>query len=228
MIFINRSTMSSIGAPHITINTPFTIDESILTGFDYTITPIEYIRNAVGVKITNNISSMPKRFHAYNNDLATVASDMNIKLLSLNEINITADNTMEYLSFLITINNYTITPKETLTAEQELNFRTGIDELLSRVRSHTMRSFFITESLTEINLSNEHILLNNNRISLPNIYIRVDEELNIDDNLKIIRYIDECTAFYREQYGIYHAADEEEEYSDNWAVPYPYSADDSD
>lgn len=220
--------MSSIEAPHITINTPFTIDESVLTGFDYTITNIEYIRNAVGARITNDMPPMPKRFHAYNHDLATVSSDMSIKLISINEISITDDDPREYISFLITINRYMITPKETLTAEQELNFHTGINKLLSQVRSHAMRSFFITESLTEITVSNNYILLNNNRISLPNIYISVDEGLDIDDNLKIIQYIDECNTFYREQYDIYHTADEEEEYSDNWAVPYPYSADESD
>ena len=84
--------MSSIEAPQITINTPFTIDESVLTGFDYIITPIEYIRNAVGPRITNDMPLMPERFHAYNDELAEVASDMNIKLLSLNEISIPADN----------------------------------------------------------------------------------------------------------------------------------------
>ena len=83
--------MSSIEAPHITINTPFTIDESVLTGFDYTITNIEYIRNAVGARITNDMPPMPKRFHAYNHDLATVSSDMSIKLISINEISITDD-----------------------------------------------------------------------------------------------------------------------------------------
>ena len=192
--------MSSIEAPHITINTPFTIDEHVLTGFDYTITTIEYIRNAVGAKVTSDVPLMSDRFHAYNDELTKVAPDMNIKLISLNEISIAADDTREFLSLMITINSYTITPKETLTAEQEWRFRTKINNLLANVRTHAMRGFFMTDSLTGIYLYNDYILLNKNRISLTNIYIHIDEELRIDDDLAIIRYIDQRSAYYRDRY----------------------------
>ena len=208
--------MSLTEAPQITINTPFRIDESILTGFDYTITPIEYIRTAVGARITADTPPMPARFHAYNDELTHVASDMDIKLISLNEIYITDDEPREFLTFLITTNRYTITPKETLTAEQELNFRTGLNNLLATAHGHAMRGFFITDSLTGINISNDCILLRKERISLPTIYIHVDERLKPDDNLKIVRYIDKCNAFYREQFNITY---DEEECSSDEGIP---------
>jgi hypothetical protein len=215
--------MSLIKPPQVTITTPFMIDESILTGFDYTITPIEYIRTAVGARITTDIPPMHDRFCAYNDELAKVASDMNIKLLSLNEITIAVNDTREFLSFLVTINRYIIMPKETLTAEQEWHFNFGINKLLSTVRTHDMRDFFITDSLTTLKRGNDRIILRKNRISLPTMYIHVDEELKTDDNLKIIQYIDKCNAFYRKPFNA--AYNEEEEYSENFAVPADWDSD---
>ena len=210
--------MSSIEAPQITINTPFTIDEIILIGFDYTITNIELIRSAIGARITAHVPPMPERFSAYNDELANVASDMNIKLLSLSEITISDNNTREFLSFAITINRYTITPKETLTAEQAWNFHTGINKLLFTVHNHAMRDFFTTDSLTALKRSDDHITLRKKHISLPTIYTPVDEELKTADNLKIIQYIDKCNAFYRERFNTACNDNEEEEYDGDYVV----------
>jgi hypothetical protein len=207
--------MSSIEAPQITINTPFTIDESILIGFNYTITPIEYIRTAIGARVTDDVPPMPERFNAYNDELAKVASNMNIKLISLNEITIAVDKPREFLSFIITINRYTITPKETLTAEQAWRFRSGINKLLFTVRNHAMRDFFTTDSLTAPKRCDDRIILRKKHISLPTIYIHVDETIKNSDNLKIIQYIDKCNAFYREQFNSARNNNEKEEYSDD-------------
>ena len=135
--------MSSIEAPQFTISTPFTLDETILTGFDYELTPMEYIRCATGSKLTPDSLPMPARFHAYNDAITKIAPDVNIKLLSLNEIEVMSGTTLEFLSFLITINRYTITPKETLSAEQEWRFCNSVCDLLYSIHKHPMKPFFV-------------------------------------------------------------------------------------
>lgn len=200
MIFINHSTMSSIEAPQFTISTPFTLDETLLTGFDYELTTMEYIRCATGSKLTPSAAPMPERFHAYNDAITKISPDVNIKLLSLNEIEVTSGVTREFLSFLVTINRYTITPKETLSAEQEWRFCNKICELLESIHDHPMKSFFTTDSLMNTKRTDNSITLNNKRIALPNIYIHVDETFTDEDELKVVQYIDKCNAFYREQF----------------------------
>lgn len=210
MIFINYSTMSSIEAPRFTISTPFTLDETILAGFDYVLTPMEYIRYATGAKITTESLPMPERFHAYNDAITKIAPDVNIKLLSLNEINVNPAITREFLSFIITVNRYMITPKETLSAEQEWRFCNKVCELLESIHNHPMESFFTTDSLMNTKRSDNAISLNNKRIALPNIYIHVDETFTDEDELKVVQYIDKCNTFYRERFNAVLNEDEEE------------------
>lgn len=206
--------MSSIEAPQFTISTPFKFDESVLAGFNYELTPMEYIRCATGSKLTQPFLPMSERLHAYNDAIAKLSPDVNIKLLSLNEIEVTPGTTREFLSFSVTINRYTITPKETLSAEQEWRFCNNVCELLDSIHHHPMKSFFTTDSLMNAKRTDNSITLNNKRIALPNIYIHVDETFTDHDELKIVRYIDDCNAFYREQYN----ADFDEEESD-WTPP---------
>ena len=208
MIFINQATMSSIEAPQITINTPFTIDENILSGFHYKVTPIENIRYATGSKLTPSSLPMPARFHAYNNAIKRIAPDVNINLISLNEIEVISGVIREFLSFNITIKRYTITPKETLSAEQEWRFCNKICDLLESIHNHPMKSFFTTDSLMNVKRMDNSITLDGKRIALPNIYVHVDETFTDDDELKVVRYIDKCNAFYREQFNA--DCDEEE------------------
>ena len=202
--------MSSIEAPQFTISTPFIIDETLLAGFKYELTPMEYIRCATGSKINDSSLPMPERFHAYNDAIAKISPDVNIKLLSLNEIEITPGTTRVFLSFLVTINRYTITPKETLSAEQEWRFCNRVCELLESIHNHPMKSFFTTDSLMNTKRSDNSITLNNKRIALPDIYIHVDETFTDEDELKVVQYIDKCNAFYREQFNVDINPSEEE------------------
>ena len=205
--------MSSIEAPQFTISTPFTLDETILTGFDYVLTPMEYIRYATGAKVTDDSLPMPERFHAYNDAITKIEPDVNIKLLSLNEIEVTPGVIREFLSFLVIINRYTITPKETLSAEQEWRFCNRVCELLESIHTHHMKSFFTTDSLMNTKRTDNSITLNNKRIALPNIYIHIDETFTDEDELKVVQYIDKCNAFYRERF---NAVLNEEEEGSEW------------
>lgn len=199
MIFIYRLTMSLIEAPQITINTPFTIDESILTGFDYTITPIEYLRYGVGKAIYPDDYERGAHFERYTETLKEVAEGLNIKVLSLNEITI-GEETFEFFTFLITINRYTITPKETLTAEQEWRFANKTCSLLESIKKHPLNAFFTCENMKSHSSGKRYIVINQTSINLPDVFIWVDEYITDEDELKIIKYIDQHSAYYRNQY----------------------------
>ena len=69
-----------MSAPSIVFSTPFALDESILCGFDYTITPVEYIRYGIGKRIYLDIYERGAHFEHYNESLKEVAKGLNIKV----------------------------------------------------------------------------------------------------------------------------------------------------
>ena len=199
MIFINQATMST-EAPEFTIVTPFNLEESIFDGFDYHNDSLEYLRYGIGNNIDPATYHMPTAFNTYNEALRALAPNMNIKVLSLNRINIGGVNDVEFVSLLINVNQYTIRPKESLTAEQEWRFCNNVCDLLETINDHPLRSFFATDSHPKRPLGEQFINLNDTCICLPDIYIHVDEYFNDTDELKVLRYIDGCSAFYRDRF----------------------------
>lgn len=189
----------SVTAPSFTITTPFKINENILDGFDYMITPVEYLRYGIGKRIYPGIYERGSHFEHHNESLKEVAKDLNVKVLSLNEINI-GDDTFEFFAFLVTINRYTLTPKETLTAEREWRFSNQICSLLESIKDHPLNVFFTCENMRSHPSDKRHIVLNQTRINLPDTYIWVDEFVSDEDELKIVRYIDQRSAYYRDRY----------------------------
>jgi hypothetical protein len=171
----------------------------VLTGFNYTVTPIEYLRYGVGGIINPKTYNRGCHFERYNEALKEMVKDIDIKLISLNTITVD-NNTRDFFAFLITVNRYTITPKETLTAEQEFCFSAEVCKLLESIKSHSLKPFFICETVKSHTDKERAIYFNNNRIQLPDVYIWVDEYLTDEDELKIIRYIDQCSAFYRDRF----------------------------
>lgn len=188
-----------MSAPSITFSTPFTLDESVLCGFYYTITPVEYLRYGIGKLIYPNIYDRGAHFERYNESLKEVANGLNIKVLSLNEITICND-IFEFVSFLITVNRYTITPKETLTAEQEWRFANQTCDLLESIKNHPLKAFFACENMRSHSSDKRHIVLNETQINLPDTYIWVDEFVSDEDELTIVKYIDQRSAYYRDRY----------------------------
>lgn len=199
MIFINQATMS-IEAPEFTIITPFNLEESVFDGFNYHNEPLEYVRYGIGDDINPVTYHMPIAFNAYNDALKVLAPNMSIKVLSLNRIDIGGVNIKEFISFLINVNRYRIRPKESLTVEQERRFCNNMRNLLETINNHPLRAFFATDSHCGRPLEEQFIKINDAFVALPNIYIHVDECFNDADELKVLRYIDECSAFYRDRF----------------------------
>ena len=190
----------STEVPEFTIITPFNLEESIFDGFDYHNEPLEYLRYGIGDDINPATYHMPTSFNAYNDALKELAPNMDIKVLSLNRIDIGNVGDKEFVSFLINVNRYMIRPKESLTAEQEWRFCNNICSLLETINGHPLRAFFATDSHCRRPLDEQFINLNDTYISLPDIYIHIDECFNDADELKVLRYIDGCSAFYRDRF----------------------------
>lgn len=199
MIFINQSTMSA-DTPAITITTPFTLDDSLFNGFDYTIDQIDYIRYGIGEHINAKDYNKGIRVAAYNRYLQKTHPDVDIKVISINNITVSPNVVKEFIAFQVTINRYTITPKETLSAEQEWRFSKEITDQLCSIDQHGLLSFFTENPRISATCNDMWIQLNDTLITLPDITINVDRYLSGDDELRIVKYIDSVSAFYRERY----------------------------
>ena len=186
-------------APSIEIATPFTISSDTLNGFDYTVTPVEYLRHGIGCPVDIDTYDPAKSFEKYNDSLNGIAENVNIQIISINLINIGREM-REFITFLITINRYTITPTEALTAEQEWRFSNEIYTILESIKRHPLKPFFTCENMQTHQANQRSITICDKRISLPDIYIWVDEFLSDEDELKILKYIDQTAAFYRERF----------------------------
>ena len=190
----------STDAPVITITTPFALDESLFNGFDYTIEQIDYLRYGIGKRIDSVEYNKYNSFSAYNDYLSTNYSDVNVNVISINNIT-TAPNTIsEFIAFQVTINRYTITPKDSLTAEQEWKFATNLSSRLQSIDEHDLIAFFTETPYVSAKHNTMSIVLNDTQISLPDITIYVDRFLSDDDELKLLKYIDSISMFYRERY----------------------------
>lgn len=190
----------STSAPAITINTPFTFDESLFNGFDYTIEPIDYLRYGIGKRIDSADYNKSVRFTEYNDYLSANCSDVNVKVIALNHITTAPHVISEFITFQVTINRYTITPKESLTAEQEWLFSTNLTSKLQSTDDHALLAFFIEKPYVSVKRDTMSIVLNDTHISLPDITINVDRFISNDDELKLLKYVDSVSAFYRERY----------------------------
>ena len=190
----------STDAPVFTINTPFALDESLFVGFDYTIEQIDYLRYGIGMRIDSADYDKYVRFTAYNNYLSANCSDVNVKVIALNHIT-TAPNTIsEFIAFQVTINRYMITPKESLTAEQAWIFRNNLAKRLCSIGGHKLWAFFTEKPYVSAKRDTMSIVLSDTCISLPDITIHADRYLSDDDELKLLKYVDSISAFYRGRY----------------------------
>ena len=190
----------STDAPAFTITTPFTIDDSLFSGFDYTNNPIDYVRYGIGECINSKDYNKGIRFAAYNEYLHKVYPDVNIKVIAINSITVMPNVIKEFIAFQVTINRYTITPKETLTAEQEWQFSNGISNQLGSIDGHDLVCFFTEHPRVSATYNDMWIQLNDTLITLPDITIHVDRYLSEDDELRILKYMDSVSAFYRNRY----------------------------
>lgn len=189
----------STNAPAITITTPFTFEESLLDGFDYTIEQIDYLRYGIGKRITTGYNKTV-RFTAYNDYFSASYPEVNIKVIALNHITAAPMTISEFITFQVTINRYTITPKETLTAEQEWVFSRDLSATLRSIDEYELRAFFTEKPYVSAKHDMMTFVLNDTTISLPDTTIHVDRILSDDDELKLLKYIDSISAFYRERY----------------------------
>ena len=190
----------STHAPAITIATPFMLDDSLFSGFDYTIDQIDYIRYGIGERIDTEVYNKGIRLAAYNECLRKEHPDISIKVIAINNIAVTPNMIKEFIAFQVTINRYTITPQETLTAEQEWQFSNEMLNQLGSIDEHKLINFFTENPRVSTTYNSIWIKLNDTTISLPDITIHVDRYLSDADNLRILKYIDSVSAFYRERY----------------------------
>ena len=184
------------------IYTPFILPEELFKGFNVTYKPISYIRNGLGIPI-NSYKDISKRFTVYNDYLNNITLDMNVKVLSIKPICVNSNHFVEHIDFEVIVNCYNITPTESLTYESFYNFVKNINELLSQVKNHPLKDFFVRTGVEDtfyqygFQITTEPDTF----ISLPDIYIPVtDIDINERYILEVIRFMDALKEYYHQRY----------------------------
>ena len=184
--------MSAPIAPSLDIYTPFNIPTELLTGFDYTVEPIEYIRYGIGIKKGTDYG-YDKALMRYNEYLKNTCPTIDVKVILISNINID-DAIREFIGFQITVNHYTLKCTNDLTAKQLYNLHISLPTLLQQSNIYPVHPFFVTSMETHLNT----LTLAGNSISIPDIGINIDVNgITTDKLIEIFDYIDRRERFYR-------------------------------
>ena len=178
------------------VYTPFVLPEELFKGFTVACKSVSYIRNGLGIPM-NSYKDIPERINMYNDYLNNITPKVNVKALSIKPICVYSEEFVEHIDFEVIINHYSITPTESLTYESFYDFVKNINEMLSRVKNHPLKDFFVRTG-TENTLHRYGFQITSDAfISLPDIYIPVtDIDINEKYILEVIRYMDALKDYY--------------------------------
>ncbi len=182
------------------VYTPFVLPEELFKGFNVTCERISYIRNGLGIPM-NSYKDIPKSFTMYNDRLKNIAPDMDIKVLSVKPICIYSKDFVEHIDFEVIVNRYSITPTESLTYEMFYDFVKNINDILSRVKDHSLKDFFVRTSAKDTFHRYGFRIASDIFITLPDVYIPVtDIDISEKHMLEVIRYMDALKEYYHQRY----------------------------